>query len=93
VEIFPSYLREQLLERVFLSFNGCGYDLPFGNRQVQHGAFLDFGVFSERLGNPDSQAVSPLLDSHVHRVTSPVSTMKIQSRKTGVKGASAAIAR
>jgi len=67
VQVFPSDFCEQLLERQFLSFNGRGNDFPFGNRQVQHCSFLHISVLSQWLGNPKSQAVSPLLNSNMHQ--------------------------
>lgn len=70
VQVFPSDFCKQLLERYFLSFNGRRDDFPFGNRQVQHCSFLHIGVLSQWLGNSNSQAVSPLLNSNMHQCTS-----------------------
>ena len=70
VEVFPIYLREKLLEREFLFSSGCGDNRPARNRYVQDRSFLDLSVFGQRLGNPYSQAVAPLLNSNMHGLTS-----------------------
>jgi hypothetical protein len=66
VKIFLIHLREKLLEGRFPFLNGRGNDLPVGNRQVQHRAFLDPCVFSRWFGNPNGETVSSFLNANMH---------------------------
>ena len=61
-----SYLGQHLLERLLVFFHRRGYDLALGNRQVQNRPFLHFGIFSQRLGNSNRQAIPPLLNANMH---------------------------
>jgi hypothetical protein len=86
VKIFLIHLREKLLEGRFPFLNGRGNDLPVGNRQVQHRAFLDPCVFSRWFGNPNGETVSSFLNANMHlRSSLFVSTKKLQCTAFSVK--------
>jgi hypothetical protein len=49
-----------MVEKGFVSeqdFRDSGNDLALGNSQVQNRSFLNFGIFSQRLGHPNCQAI------------------------------------